>query len=219
MPCYPPVTLHETIPILPETTVEVPMSLSRCLGYGTRYEIFSWRRDSVITTVSAINFSRKRNLLYATVRDRKTKLEMDLWQFSELAVPFLPGIINSTDVPPVKEVMKDMNLQLHVKASQSNVNTVFLLSFTSRQYMEIELPYRNVTHFYRKEKGSQADEGPIPDLTFAMGIDDQVTVTHLVDEEKAVDVVYLEFIKAFDTVSQRIFLEKLAAHGLDKCTI
>ncbi|KAK4818428.1 hypothetical protein QYF61_012962 [Mycteria americana] len=44
-------------------------------------------------------------------------------------------------------------------------------------------------------------------------------VTHLVDEGKAVDVVYLEFSKAFDTISHSILLEKLAAHGLDGCTL
>ncbi|KAK4807496.1 hypothetical protein QYF61_023719 [Mycteria americana] len=44
-------------------------------------------------------------------------------------------------------------------------------------------------------------------------------VTPLVDEGKAVDVVYLEFRKAFDTISHSILLEKLAAHGLDRCTL
>lgn len=38
-------------------------------------------------------------------------------------------------------------------------------------------------------------------------------------EGKAVDVVYLEFSKAFNTMSHGIFLEKMAAHGLDRCTV
>ncbi|KAJ7422640.1 Protein ABHD17C [Willisornis vidua] len=40
-------------------------------------------------------------------------------------------------------------------------------------------------------------------------------VTHLADEAKAVDVVYLDFSKVFDTVSHNILLEKLAAHSLN----
>ncbi|KAJ7411919.1 hypothetical protein BTVI_48147 [Pitangus sulphuratus] len=41
----------------------------------------------------------------------------------------------------------------------------------------------------------------------------------LVDEGKAVDVVYLDFSKTFDTISHGTLLEELAAHGLDRCTL
>ncbi|KAK4828466.1 hypothetical protein QYF61_026691 [Mycteria americana] len=45
-------------------------------------------------------------------------------------------------------------------------------------------------------------------------------VNCLVDEGKAVDVVYVGFSKAFDTISHSILLlQKLAAHGLDGRTL
>ncbi|KAK4816784.1 hypothetical protein QYF61_022896 [Mycteria americana] len=43
--------------------------------------------------------------------------------------------------------------------------------------------------------------------------------TGLVDDWRAVDIVYLAFSKAFDTVSQRILIDKLLMHRLDKQTV
>ena len=44
-------------------------------------------------------------------------------------------------------------------------------------------------------------------------------VTGWVDEGRAVDVVYLGFSKAFDTVSHNTLLEKLRKHGLDEWSV
>jgi len=54
-------------------------------------------------------------------------------------------------------------------------------------------------------------------LTNLMCFSDQMTC--LVDEGKAVDVIYLDFRKAFGTVPHSILLEKVDVHGLNGCML
>lgn len=49
--------------------------------------------------------------------------------------------------------------------------------------------------------------------------EETVQVSHLVEEGEAMDIVCLDFSKAFDPNSHTILLEKLTAHGLDDCTV
>jgi len=54
-------------------------------------------------------------------------------------------------------------------------------------------------------------------LTNLISFYDQVTC--LLDEGKAVDIIYLDFCNSFNTVPHSVLLEKLAAHGLDGFTL
>lgn len=78
-----------------------------------------------------------------------------------------------------------------------------VISSALMQHMQVNQVIRPSQHGFTKSRSCLMNLIPLYNK-----------VTHLTDR-KALDVVYLNFIKAFNTRSHNILLEKLAVHSMD----
>ena len=101
------------------------------------------------------------------------------------------------------------------KSSPSNYRPVSLTSVPGK-VMERVIKESLMLHLDRNKLLRHSQHGFVPKKSCTTNLLEYLEkVTQAVDEGKAVDVVYLDFAKAFDLVPRQRLMAKLKAHGID----